>query len=450
MTDERKTPWALVGVRLVAGVIVAVACVAAVVLAVAAPWPQLSRNAAYAEITPVAADPTLLCNGPFRALGRDAEHADRIVSAGDPRRVVGGEDVESDDLEMPDLDDDGAAVQLTAPAGTSAFSAVESVRVDDDDLKGLAAAPCREPRLHSWLVGGSARTGASDVILLTNGADVPATVTLSVYGAAEKEDSGVVVPPKTQVAVPLASVAPSEEMPVVEVTAEGAPVRAVMQSSLMNVLEPVGIDIQDSVTELDQRQFFTGVQVMQGAKAVVRVLSPEGGTAKVTVREEGEAEPEGEYEVEVEAGLPTELALAPDSGVYDIDVSSEQPLVAAVQQERTTADGSDFAWMTPAPVLEDDVAFAVPGESGARLRLHNDADEATAVTLRTGENEKRVEVPADGTVSVPVAGGSTPILSPEAPVRAALTLTGGGRSPGIAGWPIWPSSAKPADVTVYP
>ncbi|MGB4135639.1 MAG: DUF5719 family protein, partial [Microbacterium sp.] len=396
----------------------------------------------------------LVCSGSFRALGRDATAADRMVSAGTPGITLAGSDGDpaSEALDMPQLDGGSGARRLTGAVQDRTvplIAAAESVALNADDLRGLAASPCRQPAMQTWLVGGSVVTGASDVIVLSNPADVPATVSLTVFGA-RRSASTVVVPPKTQQALPLASIAPDELTPVVQVVSEGAAIRAVLQSSLMRVLEPSGVDVQDGLAAPQRSLVFTGVQVPTAADApTLRLLSPQHDvSAQVRVRVDGSAPQE--FSVALERGVPTEVALADLApGFADVEVHADEPVVAAVKQSTNAGNAADFSWMTPAPEIADAIMFAVPQGPAAQLHLANDADQSVGVVLRTGTGEQHITVPAASSVAVSVSVGSAE-LDPDGAVRASVTMGGDGQSAQLAGWPLWPVPQTQHPITVYP
>src|SRR5690606_37243724 len=206
------------------------------------------------------------------------------------------------------------------------IAASEAISLADDDLGGLASAPCREPRTESWLIGGAVSTGTNDLIVLSNPGDVPATVTLTVYGT-DQPPSQLIVPAETQTAVPLAASAAGMEQPVVRVTAEGSPVRAVLQSSLVRTLDPAGVDLQDTAGTPQPELTFAGVQVVtdgtESASTVLRMLATDAATdATVTVRAAGGQGSVQDLSVPLEAGTPVEINLPLEVGVYSVDVTA--------------------------------------------------------------------------------------------------------------------------------
>ena len=456
MTGNRAIKVVATSARLLAGAIIAVGCVAGVTAAVALPWPDVSQDPAQVDVTPSAGDTTLVCNGSFRAIGRDTQNAQQMSPAGAPSVTVDSNGEREDSaLEVSDLTGEAAGPQRfvgSSEDGASLVGAAESVTIGAEDLFGLAAGACREPSTESWLVGGTVETGTSDLIILSNPGDVTSTATLTVFGT-EPTSSTMIVPAGTQLAVPLASVAAGLQQPVVRVTAAGAPLRAVLQSSLIRTLDPSGIDLQDTAGAPSENLTFAGVQVLKPSDdtpvTVLRLMATDQATeATVTVRA-GDATVK-ELSVPLDAQVPAELGLEGlERGVYSIEVQAGASVVGATWQTTRIGAGSDFSWMTPAPQINGDVLIAVPKGPAPRLHLVGAADAAANVTLtRTaGGAAEEIVVPAGESVLVDVNAGQSYTMSTDAPVNAAVVLAG---TDALAGWPIWPNAAAQEPVTVYP
>lgn len=446
--------------RVVTGVAVIAACVVGVAAAVHAPWPVIAHDPAQVEVTPVPGDSVLVCNGDLRALGRDSSAPLDMLSAASPSLTTGGTggDPDSEGLAVTDLADSGEPQVLTGPVdGRTAplIAGAESITIAADDLAGYAALPCGVPRLESWLVGGSTATGTEDIVTLTNAAEVPSTVTLSVYGTTRSTRT-VIVPARSQTALPLTSFASGNDLPVVEVSAVGAPVRAALQSSLVRVLDPAGIDLQDSVAGPQQKLVFTGVQGFEAngddaEMAVLRVLSPgSDARAQVTVRAAGSTSPAEEFTVPVEADLPAQVSLSGlEPGQYTVEVEADVPLIAGVRQQDGFGLDSDFAWVMPAPEIDVDVVFAVPSGPGARLQLANTSDQEVTVAIEPvdGGQPQEIVIPAGETGGIEVAERTTYRMQTTGPVHAALSLAAPGA---LAVLPVQSSAGGEKPITVYP
>ncbi|WP_309128040.1 DUF5719 family protein [Microbacterium sp.] len=457
---QRTIRLAATGARIATGAVVAAACVLGVVSAVAAPLPGITREARGTTVTPIPGDTVLICNGSYRVLGRDAGQAQLMVSAALPqlRSDAEGEPAQTEPLAMPDVAGGARGVILTgvvADRKAQPIAASESVRIDAEDARGFAAAPCREAAMSTWLVGGDVSTGAGDVIVLSNPGDVPANVDLLIYGES-RAASNVVIPPKSQRGVPLASIAAGERSPVVQVVASGAPVRATLQSTLIRTLDAVGIDMQDGVGGAQHDLQIVGVRAQtlsegdDAAGVVVRMLSPEqDAEATVRVRASESTAVLEEYPVSMLAGTPGEIALSGiPTGVYDIEIESDQPIVAAAHQTARAGAETDFAWMTPAPEISSKLMFSVPAGPSPSLHLRNTRSEAITVQLE-GDRGGEIEVPAFGAATVPLSSGAYS-LSPSGPVHAAVAMRGGDGSAEIAGWPLWAGAAEQQPIVVHP
>lgn len=460
MTGTRAFRVAATSARVVTGVVVAAACVLGVATAVHAPWPTVTHEPAQERVTPLPGDSVLVCAGDFRALGRNTAAPSEMRRAATPELTAGGTNgvPSQTGLAVPDLVDGQEVPVLTgAVEGRSAplIAGAESSTLAAEDLAGFAASPCGVPRLESWLVGGSVGTGAEDVVLLANTADVPATVTLAVYGTA-RGGRTVIVPPRTQTALPLTSIAAGNDVPVVKVSAVGAPVRAVLQSALMQVLDPVGADQQEAVSGPQQHVVLPGVQAFaaagdQGDMTVLRLLAPGADAlAEVRVTAEGGGAGLDAFTVPLTADEPAQVSLSGlEPGTYTVEIEADAPVVAGVRQQDGFGADSDFAWVAPAPEIDAEVAFAVPSGPSPRLQLANTSDEETTVSLSTidGGSPQEIVIPAGETRGLDVAADTTYVLRPEGEVHAAVAMTAPGA---LAVLPVPPSPGVEASITVYP
>ena len=465
MSKPTTVRIATTGARLIAGAVVSAACVAGAVVAIPAAWPTVTHAPGHTPVTPVAGVTQLTCAGPFLAIGRDASQASQLTVAGTPTVVSGaasGSTLTSGRIALTGIADATDAPMFTAPPNGSApaqVAAAESSTVSADDLSGFAASACRPPSMESWIVGGAGTTGSNDVLLIANPGAVAATVTFTEYGSqgGAPHTSEIVVPPGTQSSVPLAAGSAGEASPVVEVTSSGAPVRAVLQSSLIRTLDPVGIDMQDAIPQPHTAQSLLGVRALvpsmddDNATTAVRLLAPsQDATVMLQPRNAANGSPTGSAKkVQLTAGQVGSVdfsALKP--GLYSIDVTSTAPVVAAAWQTTGLGKGSDFAWMTPAPDITGSTAFAVADGPAPQLHVQNASDQAASVELApvNGAATQHIALPAGGAATVALTASTVYSLSAATAVRAAVTYAGTGK---LAGYPVWPTGAAAAPVDVY-
>lgn len=472
MSDRRIFRWASTSARLLIGTVVAVAAVVAVVTAISIPWPTLAREPVSVIAKPSPGSTVLSCDGGLLVLGGDLENAGDVSLAVAQSIVVGGApgapETESSVLTTADVAGGvGPETFTAAPADgeRTDVAASGSATASSDDLAGFAASACRPPLMESWLVAGSAATGAADFVLLSNPGSVAATVQLTLFGATgpvtPPGGADLVVPAGSQRVVPLAGLARGESSPVIRVNAVGAPVQAAMQSSITRVLEPGGVDQSGVVPTTSNVQRIVGVSVTQepdaagatSASTVLRVLSPGADAeATVTVREVGTGqEPIEPVTVQLAAGIPTEVGLnGLPIGEYVVDIGATQPVVSGIWQATGFGAGSDFAWHSPSPEIAVPTLFAVPEGPAATLSFANPGTEPVTVTVTDADGSDPVEVtvPAQSSATLPVTRRTVHLIdSAGVPVQAAVTMKGRGS---LAAFPIWPADAAAPPVEVFP
>lgn len=460
MSDRRLVRWATTSARVAAGTAVATAAVVGTVVAIAAPWPTVVAEPVRLEAIPAPSDTVLACDGPLLALGRTIEQAGSLSVAASQQVTSGpgqGE-VEATTL-SGDAGSDAAALRATPSDGAQTpLAAAGSAASTADDLAGFAASACRPPLAESWLVAGSTSTGSNDLVVLGNPGEVPATVQISVYGAqgvtTPPGGADVVVPAGGQRVIPLAGLLLGEESPVVRVVSTGAPVHASLQAALTRTLLAGGVDQAAPLAEADTRLVIPGVEVLTSGEGdpgtVLRLLSPGGATtATVRVTAVGGAESSPPRELELEGGIPTALDLSGlDAGTYTVDVQATEPIVGGTWSTTGFGEGADFAWYAAAPVFGVESVIAVAAGGGGSVVVAADGPDATTATLTAADGSAPIEiaVPAGGSAAVEVDAGVY-VLSPAAPVRAAVAYSAQGS---LAAYPLWPADAAAPAVTVYP
>ncbi len=470
MSDRRMFRWATTSARMLAGTMVSIAAAVAVVTAVSVSWPTLQRQPVTVSTVPAPAASVIACDGGLLSIGRDALNAAALGAVASQSVTSGVRDEvpapAEHRLEVPQVTGGEGPAVFTAPPQDRQrveVAAAGSATVAAKDFAGFAASACRPPLLESWLVGGSGATGAADLVLLSNPGTVAATVQLTVYGASGAQTppggTDVIVPAGSQRVVPLAGVALDEASPVVRVSAVGAPVHASLQASITRTLTPGGADQVGAIGQPETTQTITGVAVTAApgadgasdAATVLRMLSPSSdAAARVTVTPVGQSGTGEPREISLVAGQPAELALPGLAvGSYTVEVVADAPIVSAVWQATGFAAGDDFAWYTPSPQVAQPSLFAVPSGPPATLTLVNSGEaEATVALVPTGGGDViEVSVPPRGTVTTRLPSRAVYSLEPDAPVRAAVSLTGDGA---LAGIPVWPADAAAPEIVVYP
>lgn len=440
----------------------AVALAAGVILM---PGPSIQAAAPAIDVVPDRGDQLLVCPGPVLGLSAGAEA--QVAAVANPERLASGTGLVEGGIPISDALEGGAAT-VTLPVGApdTRVAAVERTEPATDDVRGLAAGECAAPQPTSWLVGGDTTTGRTTWIVLSNPGAVAATVALDVYGTAGLVDApgtrGIVVAPGSQRVIPLAGLAPGELSPVVGVTSRGGSVTATLQQTIVRGLDPAGATIVTGSPAPALRQVIPAFPVIDLA-AVAEVAADDGSldyapTLRLLVPGEDDAEvavriiPAGGgaevlVRAEVEAGRVLDVSLSErvTDGEYALAIESDVPVVAGARIGALASAGLDVAWVSAAPVLDVDdgevIAAVAPG-SGALLHL---VAGGSAVTVAVDGRE--LEIPAQGAVTLPVAGSSAPRITTTGEVHAAVSYRG---DAGLDVSRVLPPAGSPRPLTIYP
>ncbi|MEP6479799.1 MAG: DUF5719 family protein [Rhodoglobus sp.] len=486
---------AIVGVRLVAGVVGI--GVAGVVIAAATfvPLPGIHSTPSGLVVTPVATGQQLVCAGSLLRLADDTGQGATTSSAlgrASVRFDASAGAVDTSPLATSDAGNGGdasAPAVLATPPNTAdpavpiLVAGAQAQSLDEAEFAGLAASDCAVASGDSWLAAGSTTTGRTTLLTLSNPTEVAATVDLALYGEtgpiAAPGTSGIIVPPDGQRVLSLAGFAPDVQSPVVHVTSRGGQVVANLQQVTTRGLDPGGVDVVGTAPAPALQQVIPGVvmsglldqQALQGLEGyddlapILRILVPGDVAAKVTVSvvaEDGSSNGTS-FQVDVEPGRVTDLGLgqSPDGqigtearaglpdGAYTLRIVSTVPVVAGARISAASGQTNDFAWMAGSTELSIPTLLTVAPGPNPVLHLAN-ASTKDATVLLTGQDgaaDVTVVVKAGASASTPVEPGASYLASGFDAMYLAVTVSEPGR---IAQYGVRPPGLVSSPITVYP
>jgi hypothetical protein len=419
-------------------------------------------------VTPVPAAAERVCAGSALRLsddaGNDATQASTVGSA-TVATATTGSTVERSALD-PSTTGGSDPRLLTAPAGETtpqvAGSSFQSV--SSGDLVGAGAASCDDPSQSTWLVGGSTETGRTSLVTLSNPTDVNATVDLAVFDSdgtvSAPGTNGIVVAPNTQKVVPLSGFVSDQGSTVVHVTSSGGQIVAHMQETVVRTLTPGGYDIVSGGAAPSRSQVIPAVALANAQAAqrgddtadaapIVRLFVPGTQAARVTL---GITTADGggtTVNATAEPGVVTDVPLDdfPD-GRYSFTITSTVPVVAGARTTTPTdGNGSDLGWFASAEPLGDTTITAIAPGEGVRLNFVNPTREDRSVTVRSSDEQRKLEILSGATVTLPVQTAKQLTLTGTEGIVAGVTYRG---DDGIAGFPLRPATEVSTPVRVYP
>lgn len=493
----------VVGARIVSGLVTLGVMVAAVGGAALVPLPTLGGTVRSTLVEPEAVDTTRVCAGPILRLGADdgtdATRANSIGEADLRFSASGGSPIRGS-LDSTDSMTGVTPYRVDLPPVSHEqliLAASQSQSIAAGGLIGFAATECSTASSDSWIVAGSTETGRTTLLTLSNPASVQSIVTLELYTEDGRVSAtgldGIVVPVGGQRIVSIAGWAPDAESIVVRVRSSGGAVVAHLQQSVTRVLTPGGVDIAAAGQAPALTAVIPGFVVdshtaiediglggdFHDLASIVRLLAPGDADAQATLTVRptpGTARPvieEGEERVpetivvpiELKAGVVTDLPFDQLlDGSYTITIDSTVPVVAAARSSTVSAgDGAqlnseegpnasasgaiDFAWFTTAPALAATALVSVAPGPGATLHLVNPTANPARVTVYASTGASPVEeVPAGGSLAVPVTAGGSYTLTGFDTLHASVSYVGGGE---LAGFTVTGPLPLAAAVRVY-
>lgn len=471
----------VVGLAVTAGVVAA---------ALTLPLPSHTVGTPSVQVAPVPTAQQRVCPGPILALAADSRDAGSAASFGAPMTESGaarakagannGGSPATIDPQVSTLASGGSGrgkgspLLLSVPADKGdgmppLVAGAQSQKATQEDLAGFAAAGCRYGSGDSWLVGGASDLGETSLVLLTNPSAVAAQVDLGVYGESGRVQTpggtGITVSAGTQKIVPLAGLAPSVAAPVVHVQTHGGRVLATMQQSLVDGIDPDGVELTGATGAPALRQQISGVMVrtLAALKAsqstdgygrtmpAVRVLVPGTAPAHVSVGVVGETGTDSgdTFTATAKPGVVTEIALKGlTDGNYTATVTSDQPVVAAARTSTESTTGKDFAWFTSSAPLPAEFLVAVASGPGGTLHLFNSTKADARVTVTSPRGDREI-LTIDGGAAVGVNANSAGVygVAGAAGLVASVGYSGDGA---LSSFAIQPPPPTATPLTVYP
>ncbi|TFD74085.1 hypothetical protein E3T54_14890 [Cryobacterium sp. Sr8] len=471
------------GSRIAAGLLGLTLAVSAAGAAAIIPWPTATRTPPSALVAPIPAEQLRVCPGPLLTLAEDSGQAQAATSVGRASAVYGSTyganaPTDIDDVtelaaaDNPRSERDGGPLLLRVPApeGATVPSLVagsQSQTARGESVGGFAAAACGEAGADAWLVGGSTDVGRTSLVLLSNPTTVVASVDLTVIGETGIVDApganGILVQPGAQRIVSLAGLAPNLQSPVVHVEAHGGQVVASLEQSLIQGIEPSGVELIAPSAAPSLTQVISGLVVTTQAPPAaetdadhvsdeipsVRILAPGEESAQVEVVVIGSDGPGAPIKVDVQPGIVAEIPLPGlAAGNYAVRLVSDRPVVIAARASADGTDGKDFAWFAASAPFPGDFMVSVARGPAPTLHLVNTGQGEAEATLTddTGKSTTLMVGPG-ATAARRLAGGERYVVSGGTSLVASVSYAGAGM---LSGFPLNPSGPLATPIRVYP
>ena len=304
------------------------------------------------------------------------------------------------------------------------LAADQLTRGSSGQRRGLAVQPCGPPVSRAWFIGGGSAVGRATQLFLSNVEDEPALVDVVLYGAGGPIDApgarGVVVAPRSRVALSVARLAPGQTVVAMHVLAREGLVSPAVLDNLVSGRDPRGLEYLP-VTDARRRVVLPAVLGGAGARQLVLLAPADDATITVSMlTADGAIAPAGLDALTVPQGKVTVVPIDKVTAQQGVGLvlTSSTPLVAGVHMvfAGTYADTSDIAGTprldAPAAVTgmfatqSNALVLAAPG-AAARLRMTTYAVGGTASGSTPVTGEVTVAAGSTTTVRVTVPAGAS-------------------------------------------
>ncbi len=225
----------------------------------------------------------------------------------------------------------------------------------------FGSAICSVGGADQWFVGGSAGITSTSRLDLINSGLSDAIVELTIYTSKPTPiHSTISVKANSDKAISLDALAPGESSLVIHALTRSGRVSSFLFDQQHKGLKALGMDYVNPITAPSTSLVIPAVTNSPGKKNSIshflRILAPGNLDAsfKVTIHSsEGDFTPLGFDQRTLAHGKVFDLPLPSltESTPFALELTSDQPIVAALRSAMTSSSNSDFAWATAAPRL---------------------------------------------------------------------------------------------------
>lgn len=438
-------------------VVLATVAIALFVLAVF-PLPQFVKPIPSVQVTSVQrSQHTVICPGGFAELGGNVAKPSDVSRVGQPDIFHYG----GAQRQLLDVQNESASLSYTSSAH-DLVAAAQSQYVDTEELAGFAATGCSIPLSEQWFVGGDTMIGDTASLTLSNPGEKPATVTVTVYSEKGQQENGgvrgVLVPAGQSRLLSINGLAPTQQALAVRVVSTGSAVSAAMSFSENEGIHPLGIDITSPQQAPESTLVFVGAHRFEGeiitdgnAKNEIeyQIMNTSDRVAEVSFvgfLPDGRTVSLGEGKFEPQRVTQGALTGWTDE-IETVQAVSSEPLVGSVKGRSSSGGKTDFGWIAPASVIEASHQVPVALVDGAKIVLANTSGSEARVHIESERGVFTEILPPNSSRELETDFGSWALLTPSAPLRAAVRILGPDRA---AFYPIVPSPLQKETITVYP
>lgn len=329
---------------------------------------------------------------------------------------------------------------LGKTSATEDFNAIQIQNSKQKLAGGLAAANCSPGVSEAWFIAGDNSVGREALLVLVNPTLVDATVSLNLIGTEGTIQgtglSGISAPAGKVTVLPMAAFAPKSATFAVQVSSRGAALGMWLQQKTIRGLTPGGLDLVSAAGLPGKTIDIPGLFVRTTTKLeALTKADPDYQDTKPVLRVAALGDRETTFTAQVQgadgksfgtviqgtvaAGAVGDFELdGLTDGDYIVHVDANQPILGSVRFSRLGSGEPDFAWATSVTPTKLQTGFTAPVGAISKLSLANATDDAVTATL----SGKKIEVPANSNLVIPLTAGLSYRLSTTGLVSASQVI----------------------------
>ena len=342
--------------------------------------------------------------------------------------------------------------EVTEPAGSNTqgsalLNVIQLDAVATDRMRGLLGATCQRPQSEFWIVGGDTTTGREAILILDNPSAIDSTVELEMVASNGVLSipglTGISVPSRKSVAIPLNALTAKNSTFSVHVRARGGAVAGWIQQKTVRGTVAAGADLIAPTGPANKSLAIPGFFV-RGAKDAAKLQSGGGDYADLTnlVRVTNPGSSQATLVIQVigataktfgtviQAKVPAKSTVDLEvpglaDGDYSIFIDSNKPVLAAAKLNRTSTTSkqiTDFAWLVAAEPAAGERTFIAPKVGISKLSVANSGTADATFTLSAGGASKAHTIKAGATQTFLIEPGAKLRFAGELAVAASVVV----------------------------
>jgi hypothetical protein len=305
---------------------------------------------------------------------------------------------------------------------TRLLSAIQYQSVDRPRASGLTAGYCEQPVTNGWFVSGHGGAGKESVLIVANPNTVDTQLLVEIHLGDRVITERFVIGPQREQLISLAALVGVEPRYAVYFESGGAGLVVAIQHRYSDGLNSLGVSLDTAVRQAGTNLWIAPVEILaEGYDSPrLRLFAPAAGATALVTYHSASTRTLSQ-QVSINSGELLELELDLSSGIYAIEIESDEPVAASVLNPSLAP--LDYQWLSPLESVSE-LYLPIPGVP-TELALLNPTSNTITITgqvlSEAGIEEIELRLSPNQIQLLPIVGSSLSI-SADLNFMAALQL----------------------------